>query len=613
MPVTLGVFLFYLGSAGRRYGSAKRPNDSPGDRQLNVSSIKPIERHTNRLAAVRDLALADSPVSQIANILSDTLNALECDHVELGKEVDGVFKSTCVARSAAARRHGSLQGLVLNKQLSNGKPFMVFDVREGPWASRFARSMDIASLLLSPLQVGSHRWTLAFGWRSQRQTFVSEDEMTYLKFLADVISRLLDLAEKQRELSDKVLTDALTGLHNRAGTLEQLADAVSAADRSGRDVAMFYVDLDGFKALNDNRGHSFGDAVLARVAERMRAVLRRHEIAGRIGGDEFAIIISSFRSRTELQEIAKRLLAAISEPLVHEGVEERLSASIGIALYPRDAQSAEDLLGHADSAMYQAKRRPGSGYAFYGVANDAGRLTIAPPAASGSTGLEQQLMLCFQPIVSVGTGKIVAAEALLRWLHPSFGMLLPGAFLDILKRDRHMGRADRWVVDTIAAKAAEFKMPYGHLDIHVNVSEPDESVLRAVHDVALPISIEVTEDVIATDPQRYLRFFEAARERGFKVGLANFGAGGLSLRDVAELPLNFVKIGRGLSSSIPGTRAAVEQAHCLGWSVIAQDVESERERERLSAQGVDAVQGYCVGGPLAASDFVNWLRYKTAS
>ncbi len=492
------------------------------------------------------------------------------------------------------------------------------------------RSLGWSTIFIRAFQTGDSRSMLAFAWKNPRQTFVTDVELQYVDFLAHVISRLIELAEKQRQLTDKMLIDPLTGLHNRAATLDHIALMLSSANRTGGRLAVLYVDLDGFKGINDSYGHAFGDRAITQAASRMRSALRRHEIAGRIGGDEFAVLVT-FNENSELGAIAQRLLEAITVPMAHDGIEVRITASVGIAIFPDDGTSAEELLAHADAAMYIAKRRKGGGFAFYDGKGDLPTPHVrapqellpqvepphAPPRALEPQS-ERPFILCFQPIVDSRTARILAAEALLRWLDPAHGVVLPVPSPRDGGRSGLPGSVDYAVMEALLT-SDKYRETARTIPIHVNVSEANEDLLAAYSSTQAHIAVEIPETLVAEDPDRYAKFIAQIRERGFSVGLTNFGYAGLALRYLADLPLDFVKIGPKMipsktfgSGSAAAARAAIKQAHHFGWSVIAENVEDESQREWLVGAGVDALQGYFICSPLTQRDFANWLHYRAA-
>jgi diguanylate cyclase (GGDEF)-like protein len=615
-----------------RFGGVPDPHAREG---ASVSD-RP-QAHLARLRALWDLALADDvPNMQTSVVLQEARVALGCDYVEVwdGPTRTRLFYSS--EREPGRPIGGS--GLWRDTTSDELALFSADDGEETPWRG-ILRSLEWSTVLARHFTAGGSRATLAFAWRNPCQTSVTEAELKYIDFLAHVVSRLIELADKQRAMNDMMFIDSLTGLHNRAATLDHIARMLSSAGRTGDKLAVFYVDLDGFKSINDTYGHAFGDKALAEAASRMRSALRRHEIAGRIGGDEFAVLVD-YDDDTELGAIAERLLWKISQPVVFDNVQVRLQASVGIALYPQDGVTAEELLAHSDTAMYAVKRRRGAGYAFYGreewtphrhepppsptpppsyepqasaAAPEESAPVIAPESVTERA--ERPFILCFQPIVDARTGRIIAAEALIRWLHPTLGLLLPSFPYEAGDAAGVPAHIDRNVMDSLLESDMYRNM--AQVPIHVNISAASEDLFSGYAAARANLAVEVPESLVAEDPQRYAKFMSEIRDRGIGVGLSGFGGAGLALRYLADLQLDFVKIGPELipgktfnTGSPAAARAAIDQAHHFGWTVIAENVEDESQREWLGAAGVDALQGYYICSPLTQGDFANWLRYR---
>ncbi|HZZ65867.1 MAG TPA: diguanylate cyclase [Candidatus Baltobacteraceae bacterium] len=572
-----------------------------------------------RLRALWDLGLSDdTPQTQIDAVLREARAALGCDYVEVWNE--DAHQRTAYA--ADDEQHRAIGTSPLIRGLTGDKPAMFFrDPAEHTPLQEVLRSLGWCTVLLRSFSTGQSRSVLGFAWKNLRTSFVTDSELQYVDFLAHVVSRLIELNEKQRLINDKMLIDPLTGLHNRAATLDQIAVMLSSANRTGTPLGVLYVDLDGFKAVNDSYGHAFGDKAIAEAAARMRTALRRHEIAGRIGGDEFAVLVN-FTEHQELEAIALRLLTAIAQPMRFGNVEVNLTASVGIAIFPQDGTSADDLLAHADSAMYVAKRRRGSGFAFFDGSGQPQQEDATPAEVSRPDeplpDTEQPFILCFQPIVDSRTARIIAAESLIRWLDPARGLVLPDPSEEHSGISRVPAHVDREVLQALLG-GEKYREILRALPIHVNVSDATEDLLDAYSASQQSIAIELPEPLVAEDPDRYVRFIMQIRERGFSVGLTNYGYAGLALRVIAELPIDFIKIGPKLvpgkvfgTGSAAAAKAAIKQAHHFGWTVIAENVEDESQREWLVNAGVDALQGYYICSPLTQSDFSNWLRYRAA-
>jgi diguanylate cyclase (GGDEF)-like protein len=604
--------------------------------------------HLTRLRALWDLALVDD-TAQLDGVLREARTALRCDYVEVWDPLD----KRRVAYGVDGAPPAPIGGGTLLRFVTPERTCLFFREDADNPRQEMLRSLGWSAIIAREVHSSDVTAVLILAWRDPRGG-MGEVELKYVEFLANVVSRVVQLADKQREINDRMTIDPLSGLHNRVATLDHIGVMISSASRGGAGFAVLYVDLDGFKALNDTYGHAFGDKALSESARRMRAALRRHEIVGRIGGDEFAAVVT-LGEHMDIDVIPSRLLHNIQKPMVFDGIEVSLSASIGIARYPEDGTTAETLLANADSAMYSAKRHGGGTYAFFGtppplahereresepaVEREPERPARRVPeqqtpttiravterhANGGAHALEGQdegpYLLCFQPIIDARTGRTVAAEALIRMLHPTRGLLLPGSFPGSIVNGstRLPPHIDREVLESLVT-GEKYRDTVRGVPVHINLTEPAHDLIDRYSPGEHAIAIELPESVVAGDPDNFAQFIARLRERGFGVGISNFGYTGLGLRFLADLPLDFVKIGEKL---IPGksyavgsaaaARAAIKQAHHFGWSVIAENVEDETQREWLVANGVDALQGYYICSPLTQRDFGNWVQYRTA-
>lgn len=569
----------------------------------------------SRLEALWDLGLAEqgSPEAQLRLVLDDALDAMGADYAEFGYASDDGF--AVVASVGISMRDASATEIAIGRGVGalDGKPIMIFDTLSD---RSDGEPVPFRSVLAWPFSTNNRRCSLGFGWHDVHDAFIAEDEMRYIDFLARVISRLLELVDHSRELSARITTDALTGLRNRDATIEQIAAVVSAAARGTTRAAVLYVDLDGFKAINDTRGHSFGDAVLAEAGKRLRGALRKHEFAGRMGGDEFAIVIPAFVADEELQEVAKRISRNLHQPIAEAGHTVELKASVGIAVYPDDARDAQALIDAADKAMYEAKRHR-SQIEFASHEHAANELLAQLTPKISDT--DARFIVCYQPIVESRTNKAVAVEALIRMVDDDGNVRPPAAFLQDAERNGTAAAVDRDVLDAILRQIGPAKNAGAIVPVHVNLGKTNEDLLRPDRDIS-GVAFELREDDAAADLDRHRAFIDACRARGVRVGLTNFGCGGLSLHVMSTLAIDFVKLGRNLvqgadfgSRSTSAARAAIDTAHRFGWTVIAENVETDMMREWFVANGADALQGFAICSPLTGPDMREWLRYHRAA
>ena len=567
-----------------------------------------LHQHIVRLITIAEMGLIDMPPSeQLQRILLDARDALQYDYAEAGETSSGRYTRVCgVGPDAERIVRGVGEGGITRE-----KPLMIFDTQRDETAvSTGVCGLGMRSVMFWPFSSEGKRCVLVFAWKNARPSFVSEDEIRYIEFLAAVVSRVLDVLERQRAMAHRADTDPLTGIPNRGAMLELLDVAVSASERDASRLALLYIDLNNFKRVNDQNGHAVGDVALRAIAQRLKSVLRKHEICARYGGDEFCLIITHFKDDAELAVVARRLLDALSEPIAHDGLVIAPSASIGIAVHPQDGKTAAELLSTADSAMYRAKRAGGSTFAFHGngeVITVERRLEVEPPA------VRQQFVLCFQPIVCARTTRPIGAEVLARWLHPD-GMRAPETFLRVAREQGTLRELELSIART-AVECAEELRDVAHVVYHVNVSEPNVALLDVVSAQRALIAVEVSEGAIAADVARFIAFSDMCRVRGIRFGISDFTSDRLSLRVLTELHADFMKVRGAAEGPARGSLGRViDSAHHLSAYVIAEAVETPSEYQWLVANGVDALQGFEISSPLTHQDFGVWLRrYRSAA
>ena len=565
-----------------------------------------LQHHLGRLFSLVDFGVIDAPPhEQVRRIVYDSAVALGASYAEVTGDDEHIAIVTGV-------HHLAPPSDPLARRIAGGStPLIIYDTQDDDIATHpIVEQLSLRSVGFWPLQAGDRRFVLALGWNNPHSAALCEEEMKIIDFLASLLSRLLAAAERQRTIERSVETDALTGLLNRAATLEHLDQAMSSVQRNGGKAAVLYIDLDHFKKVNDTHGHVIGDAALTEIARRMRSVLRKHEIAGRLGGDEFAVVVSSFASETELEGLAMRLIRALAAPVIIKGIFVQASASIGIAVAPDDAPNVQDLVAYADRAMYRAKETRNS-FAFF---DEQSTLRVLPADAS----FDSQFIFCVQPIIDARTNRPIGGEILPRWLHPDLGLVLPRKFLHSRTDFESLHEFECLVLSTTVKKFGAFFQDHGPLQLFVNISSPHKSLLE-INAASATICLEFLESAVAREPDRFIPFIASCRERGYRVGLSDFG-GDMPLRTLSQMDFDFVKINsrrpresQWNTGSIKSLRALVDQAHRMSCSVIAEAVETNAEKELLVASGVDALQGFGICSPLTERDFSNWLHYRTAA
>lgn len=414
------------------------------------------------------------------------------------------------------------------------------------------------------------------------------------------------------------LHDDLTGLPNRAQFGSKL-DAVLEDGGENARLAVLFVDLDRFKEVNDTLGHDHGNELLSEIARRVHGVLRRDELVARIGGDEFAVLSQRAADERSAVELAERLRTAIAELQEVAGVSIEVLASIGIALAPAHGTTRSELLRRADIAMYAAKRS-GQTQVFRPELDDHSPVRLALTGELRRALDTGQLVVHYQPQVDLGTGAVRGAEALVRWRHPTRGLLEPETFLTAAEHAGLVRDLTRYVLGESLAQVRWWHAMGTELDLAVNVSVwdladarfPDE-VARILdeHDVDPGrLELEITEGVLLSDTVRSGRSIEQLVERGVRIAIDDFGVGYSSLGQLKSLPVRVLKIDRSFvrgmeddARDVAIVRSTIELSHRLGLQVVAEGIETAEHVARLAAAGCDVGQGFFLGRPGPARDF----------
>ena len=453
----------------------------------------------------------------------------------------------------------------------------------------------------------------------------TQEEMPLLRDLADRVAVALVAARRERELQQRANYDSLTHLANRALGLEDLTRAVAAAERTKRQLAVLFVDLDGFSDVNDSAGHAVGDQVLVQVAARLRRCLRKSDILARIGGDEFAVVLPEVNDAVDAAKAARNVIEALAPPF-QAGARVFVSAGIGIALYPGDGASAEELLRHADLAMYHAKSIGRSQVAFFEPSMNTEVRRRMETERELRVGIdENQFVLHYQPQLDLRQGRIVSAEALMRWMHPKRGLVPPAQFIGFAESSGMIDEMGRWALRAAVAQFATWRATGVELDyVSVNVSPRQfrnptftDMVASALREYMLPASalhLEITESALM-DQDGARANLAGLTALGVPLELDDFGTGYSSLAHLQRLPIGTIKIDRGFirdieveRSSQAVVRAAIDMAEALGKSVVAEGVEHAGQLALLHTMGCYVMQGYLLSPPVTAAKFVEVLR-----
>jgi diguanylate cyclase (GGDEF)-like protein len=416
--------------------------------------------------------------------------------------------------------------------------------------------------------------------------------------------------------------DPLTGLPNRHLLAERMERALARARAGHGHLAVLYIDLDGFKTINDTLGHGFGDELLRAVAERLAGVLHLNSLA-RMGGDEFVAVLEHMRSPDSALRIAQQLIALMQDSFAVRGTELHVTPSIGLAFYPHDGDSVEDLIAHADAAMYDAKDGGRNGYRCYDASMRERAVRVLKIQRGLQTAVEDgSLSLHFQPKHHGDTGALVGAEALLRWRHPELGAVSPLEFIGVAERSGQIARLGEWVIREACRQLRDWHdRGLSTVRIAINLSplqiqQPGlvEVAADIVDEAGLhtsQIMFEVTESMAMRDAERTTAILRDFRARGFDFAIDDFGTGYSSLAYLQKFQVRQLKIDQFFVQALDEgghepraiIAAIIELAHTLGMEVVAEGVETHAQAEVLRALGCDQVQGYLLARPMPAAEF----------
>lgn len=444
----------------------------------------------------------------------------------------------------------------------------------------------------------------------------------YLGLFTDITQ----MKEHQQQLEHLAHYDPLTGLPNRVLLADRVQQVMIQNERRGQSLAIVYLDLDGFKVVNDTYGHQVGDELLIVISRRMKEVLRDGDTLARIGGDEFVVVLVDLPKKSDYEPVLLRLLQMVAEPVVVENAVLQVSASIGITLYPHDNADADQLMRHADQAMYVAKQAGKNRYHLFDVEHDTAQQNQQMLIEQIRLALEQgEFLLYYQPKVNMRTGEVVGAEALIRWRHSQRGLLLPGDFLSMIENLTISEQLDEWVIDTALAQISHWQNQGLKIRVSVNIGARQlqqanfldrlKALLSAHPDVQPEqLELEILETNALDDIGRVSKLMYACREMSLHFALDDFGAGYSSLTYLRHLPADTLKIDRSFVRDMlddPDDLAIVQGvvglAKAFGRTVIAEGVENIAHRELLISIGCELAQGYAIARPMPAHEMPEWV------
>jgi diguanylate cyclase (GGDEF)-like protein/PAS domain S-box-containing protein len=451
--------------------------------------------------------------------------------------------------------------------------------------------------------------------------------------LAGMIGVYTDISERkalEAELERRASHDLLTALPNRYAFVERLGQALLRTRRrkSTSKVGVLFMDLDGFKNVNDSLGHGAGDALLVAVAERLKNRLRSEDVLARFGGDEFAVLLESVEGPSEVIRIARRISEALREPFSVSDYQVSVNTSIGIALGAAHTNDPEGMLREADTAMYRAKEQGPGRYEVFDPAMQIRAQERLELEAELRRAVEQEeFVLYYQPIVSLRDESMVGFEALLRWRHPHKGIQRPSAFLPLAEETDLIVAIDRWVLEEVCRQAQRWEEEYPSaslLTMNVNLSPKQlkggglartiEETLKRVALKVHTLALDITEGFLLKASENEARTLDALKKMGIRLDLDDFGTGYSSLSYLRNFPVGGVKLDKsfveGLTEDTTGlalVRKIIELCHTLGFEVVAEGIETPEQATLLKEMGCDLGQGYYFGRPLPSEEFAERL------
>ena len=451
-----------------------------------------------------------------------------------------------------------------------------------------------------------------------------------------LIAYLTDITERKQaeeRIHHLAYYDALTNLPNRSLLTKLVDQALTVAQRSKAHGCVMFIDLNRFKLINDTLGRAIGDTLLREVSQRFRLALRDQDVVARLSGDEFAVGLFDIHQHYEASMVANKLLAALNEPFLIDGHDLRVSASIGISVYPQDGSDAETLLRLADIAMYRAKQHAstdGEHIAFYSQDMNKGmqermRIESGLRQALGSG----QLLLHYQPKFEISSGKIIGAEALVRWQHPERGLVPPAEFIPLAEATGLVVQVGEWVLEAACAQAQAWKekgLPPVRLAVNVSAREFTPAlpgrVMETLKRYGLEpswLELEITESTLMHNIERVIGIMDRLTAEGITLSLDDFGTGYSSLSYLKRFPIDTLKIDRSFTTGIPVdtndcaiASTIISIAQQLNHRVIAEGVETPEQLAFLKDSGCDEVQGYLFSRPLPAHEFERALEENWA-
>lgn len=506
------------------------------------------------------------------------------------------------------------------------------DERTRPWHEK-AREFGLVAggavpMIRDRLAIG----VIAF-YSTEKRTFDADVIKLLERMAEDVAFALTNFAhaEERRLNQDRIAYmashDTLTGLPNRAMFSEILAGAIDAGKRYGRNFAVMFIDLDRFKYINDSLGHDAGDELLKVMSERLKQCMRSSDVVARFGGDEFVVMVQEVESPHHIAAVARKILAAAVAPIVLGGQECRITASVGISMFPSDAQDEQSLLKNADMAMYQAKAEGKNNFQFFTAGIRSQSLQRLALESSLRGALENgELSLQYQPKLDINTNSITGVEALLRWNSPTLGNISPGHFIPVAEETGLIVPIGRWVLRQACEQCVlwvKAGLPAVGMAVNLSARQFGDSGLvadleKVLQDTGIDpqmLELEITESMVITNTEHALKTLRQIKQLGVRLAIDDFGTGYSSLAQLKSFPVDTIKVDRSFIRDLPQspndraiTEAIIGVGKSLSLNVVAEGVETPEQLQYLRDSACNEMQGFYFSRPVDADAFADLLR-----
>ena len=587
----------------------------------------------------RSVASADSASAALKSVLKSICEtqAWECGRYFGWNEEAGTLKmeefwhvpSAALERFIEQSRGISYTPAVglMGEAFESAKPLWVMDIEKDSRIRKgVARDAGMHGTFLFPVMAeGKPIGMLSF--HSQKVREPDDRLLDAVGMIGSQIGQFLSRKQGEERIRYLAAHDALTSLPNRMTFSNLLNMAIQTARRYERAFAVLFIDLDGFKSINDSLGHDAGDELLQEIANRFADSIRESDVVARLGGDEFAVLLQEAGDEDQVAAVARKILSAASRSFVIGGQQCRVTASVGICMYPAGGQDEQTLMKNADLAMYFAKAEGKNTFQFYSPnikVHSAERLQI-------ETGLrraleQEQFFLHYQAKLDFSTGRITGVEALLRWRHPDLGVLLPSRFIPMAEETGLIMPIGRWVLQTACKQNVAWQREgLPPLCVAVNLSTRQFADEALVKDVVAALAcsgmradlleLEMTENMVMHNRSRAGKMITALKALGVRIAIADFGIGYSALAQIKRFPIDTLKVDRSFINDLAGndenkaiTQAIIAMGKTLSLTVVAEGVETQAQQVFLADHACDEMQGYYFSRPIAHAEFADFLR-----